>query len=239
MNKKALIGIITVIVIVAGASVLSSGGLKGSFYDGERGDERRREEPPNFNGESEEKPEEDTSGTLTAISAEALPANENITRVELAFLIHKTLDYKAWGIGPYTAGCFNDSKITEYINFYDDYMAEVAICLMASKNIMASYEGGMFKPFGTVNRAEAAKIFQAAFDPEAKAAAPNPNGYYADVKNSDWFYDSVAWLVNSKVADVVSSPTNYFFPAEPLTHARALYWIKNVKKNVPTSKWVK
>ncbi len=241
MNNKIVVGVVALIVIVGGASILSSGsGSKGSFYDPSGRERGRGAAPQAYSSAAiSSYPASSPAVAGTALSAEVLPVNDNITRVELAFLIYKTLDYKSSGLGVNTTGCFKDSKLTQYKNPYDNLMGENAICMMVSKNIMGGYQDGTFKPFAYVNRAEAAKIFGAAFDQFGPTVPPSLNGYYADVKNADWFYQSVAWLVNAKVADIVSSPKNNFFPAQNLSHGRALYWIANVKKNVPTSKWVK
>lgn len=242
MNKKIIFGIVAIIVVVGGASLLTSGdGTKGRFYDPSGRGRGRSPVPQSYSSEPVSSyPTPNTAAAGVALSAELLPANDNITRVELAFLLYKTLDYKNAGLGVNTTGCFKDSKLTQYKNPYDNLLGENAICMLVSKNILAGFSDSTFKPFNTVSRAEAAKIFQVAFDQTYTSQSGDSKAYYADVAdNKVWFYPSVAWLVNAKVADIVSAPKNNFFPSQALTHARALYWIANVKKNVPTSKWVK
>ncbi len=246
MNKKIIIGVLTLIVIVAGASILTPrGGPKGSYYDGNSrgnsgnsGNSRSSSQPGSGRGGFPQGYSDEP--TLSTISAELLPVNDNITRVELAYLIYEAIHYNSSLYSPgVPLGCFKDSKMMQYKNYEENQIGEIAICKLASKNIMGGYSDGTFKPFGYVNRAEAAKIFQAAFSPTFASPAGDSKAYYADVPNNSWFYPYVAWLVNAKVADIVSSPTNYFYPATLLTHGRALYWINNVKKNVPKSKWDK
>lgn len=239
MNNKIVVGVVALIVIVGGASILSSGdGTKGRFYDPSgRG---RGSVPQSYSSEPVSSYPASKMEAGTVISAELLPGNDNITRVELAALIFNTFQNNDGVFVEKTTGCFSDSKLTQYkINPKENLLGENAICMMASKNIMKGYSDGTFKPFAFVSRAEATKVFAAAFDQLAPTVPPSLNGLYVDVKNSDWFYQSVAWAVNAKVADIVSSPKNNFFPTQNLSHARALYWIANVKKNVPTSKWVK
>lgn len=112
---------------------------------------------------------------------------------------------------------------------------EYVICYMVKKNIMPIYPDGTWKPFAKVTREEAAKVFIKVFDPKA-TVPPAAISAYTD-SNSD----AVWILASDKIADTVAfkGPDSYFHPKKNLTTGRALFWIDNVKKNVPPAKWMK
>lgn len=244
MNNKAWYAIATIVIVGAAAYFVSGESLSGRFSPGserdrgDRGAESSAPVPRSYSSEMSTPSGELQSTKDSAFSPEALPVNNNINRAQLAMLIAKTLDEGAgYGLGIYGyKDCANDLPASPGI--YGTSNIHNVICYIKAMGIMSGYGDGSFKPYGTVTRAEAAQVFGKAFGPGSGASMPPPV-IYADVKANDWFYGSVRWLVNSKVTDIVSSPKNNFFPGGLLTNGRAIYWMNNVKKNVPKSLWVK
>jgi len=158
-------------------------------------------------------------------SPEPVPANMVINRAELAKLI-----VEATGVPLNTAGGPHFPDVSPN-DWYYQYVETAA-----NNFWMMGYPDGNFKPAGTVNRAEGAKILSSSI----LAKCTNPSGYfiypyYKDVPAGVWFYDYVTKMADCKMVDVLPSANSFYYPAYLLSRGRAQYMIDNAKK----AGWIK
>lgn len=155
-------------------------------------------------------------------------ANENITRAQLAQLLVDAIAPNFVSGGP--SGCFKDVK---------DLIVEQAVCYLVQKEVMSGYAGGNFGPANSVNRAEAAKLFNLVFLNLAPSPTKPIPQQYKDVLPDTWFYTSVNQDAVYGILDIKSGIGANFYPSYNLTVGRAKYWVENAKKNVSPSLWLK
>jgi Zn-dependent M16 (insulinase) family peptidase len=105
-----------------------------------------------------------------------------ITRGEIAALISRL---SADERGPEFENRFRDLSSNDW--YYD------AVRSVSEKNIMAGYDNGLFMPEKNITRAELSTVLsQFIFKGKTRLEAP-----YSDISPSDWYYTSIAKLVNA------------------------------------------
>ncbi len=101
------------------------------------------------------------------------------------------------------------------------YWAKTYIEALASKNIIAGFPDGSFKPNEPVTRAQFAAIVTKAFQPQAKTQGTQ----FTDVKSNFWAYEAIQSA--SKGGFVSGYPDLTFKPAEQIQRVQALVSLAN------------
>lgn len=101
------------------------------------------------------------------------------------------------------------------------YWAKTYIEALASKNIIAGFPDGSFKPNEPVTRAQFAAIVTKAFQPQAKTQGTQ----FTDVKSNFWAYEAIQSA--SKGGFVSGYPDRTFKPAQQIQRVQALVSLAN------------
>ena len=231
MENKIVLGILVAAVFLATGTLaltLNGQSLQGNLRRAAPESQRSADVPLNYNDKSP------TYITVKPIpikplSPEPLPASDNITRAEFAYLIETQVE-KNTNIT--MKNCFVDTVGNNY---------EGAICAATSSGIMFGYKTsagqltGYFGPNDPVTRAEAAQYFllaaNVAIAPDYLPLTTAPSyQYYQDVHDSDWFFVDVIRLAHFKIADILPGMNSNFYPTTLLSKGRAQYMVDNMKK---------
>ncbi|MCA9374537.1 MAG: septal ring lytic transglycosylase RlpA family protein [Candidatus Gracilibacteria bacterium] len=99
----------------------------------------------------------------------------------------------------------------------------VAVSYLKEMGLIEGYEDGTFKPYQSINRAEALKVLLGAFPEEEtttmEPASPDPE-LFPDVLSSDWFY---AYVMEAKENGLVEGyPDGLFHPEQTINKAESL-----------------
>lgn len=224
-NEKNMIalGVIAVIVVMAGALALTLNGPMLQGYFSLRGvpttDTSRQLNPNGLNF----KP---LTLEPLPLSPEPVGAGQAVNRAEMAKLV-----VTAMGVDLYTPlkATFKDVAPNAWYYAYVETANRYG--WMNGYKDATGQLMGYFGPSDIVNRAQAAKIFSVSVLQGCKNAHTYTGSrYYQDVTVQDWFYEPVIKMADCKMVDVLPGPHSKYWPDYPLSKKRALFMIQNAVK---------
>lgn len=157
---------------------------------------------------------------MNGISKDKFSPNGSLTRAQAAMIISRI------DLGKDPVGEFSSFSDVDQEMWYAD-----AVGYMEKNNYISGYKDGTFKPEKKISRAE----FAALVGRYLNLGEPGEISF-KDVKASEWYYNSIAQMVNSGYMNGKSK--DKFDPEKAITRAEALAVLVKVANRIPDTEFL-